>query len=366
MTRTEAYQALNMIPAIGPVRVRALLQRFGSPEAVLQARGADLREVPGLGRETVQNLLDWEKFADLDSEQKLAGDMGVSVIDCEAPEYPALLKEIHDPPLVLYVWGDLAGRDRHAVGVVGGRKPSHYGAQCAKKLSFQLAHAGLTVVSGLARGIDTAAHQAAVAAHGRTVAVIGAGLAELYPPENRPLAERITDGHGAVVSEFPLRTKPDRQTFPMRNRIISGWGASLLVVEAGANSGALITANQAGEQGRSIYAVPGPIDRPTCLGSNRLIQQGAKLVMDAADLLEDLEMLLPPSQSGDLEPSRPPVELSPEEDKVYAAMGEDETPIDHITEKSGLPSSTVSSTLLRLEMKRLVKSLPGKYFVKLL
>jgi DNA processing protein len=221
------------------------------------------------------------------------------------------------------------------------------------------------VISGLARGIDTAAHQGALAAKGRTVAVIGSGLTKLYPPENAALAEKIRDGNGAIISEFSMDIQPDRQTFPMRNRIISGWSHGILVVEAGLNSGALITAAQALEQGRAVYAVPGHINAPSAMGSNRLIQQGAKLVMDASDILEDLEVLLPEAKPSRESAARPLPPLSEEEQRVFAAIEPTETSIDDIATRSELPSGIVSSTLLQLELKRLVKQLPGKYFVKL-
>jgi DNA processing protein len=237
--------------------------------------------------------------------------------------------------------------------------------ESAKKLAYQLAYAGLTVISGLARGIDTAAHQGALAAKGRTIAIIGSGLAKLYPPENAALAEKIRGGNGAIVSEFSMDIEPDRQTFPMRNRIISGWSHGVLVVEAGLNSGALITAAQALEQGRAVYAVPGHINAPSAMGSNRLIQQGAKLVMDASDILEDLEILLPEAKPSPETAARPLPPLSDEERRVYDAIDAAETAIDDIAARSALPSAAVSSTLLQLELKRLVKQLPGKYFVKL-
>ena len=219
--------------------------------------------------------------------------------------------------------------------------------------------------SGLARGIDTAAHQGALAAKGRTIAVIGSGLAKLYPPENAALADKIRTENGAIVSEFSMEIEPDRQTFPMRNRIISGWSHGILVVEAGLNSGALITASQALEQGRSVYAVPGHINAPSAMGSNRLIQQGAKLVMDASDVLDDLQILLPEAKPSAEAAMRPLPPLSEEERRIYDAIEATETLIDDIAAKTELPSATVSSTLLRLELKRLVKQLPGKYFVKL-
>jgi DNA processing protein len=264
--------------------------------------------------------------------------------------------------VVLYVLGRMTERDRNAVAVVGSRRASHYATECAKKLSFQMAYAGLTVISGLARGIDTAAHQGALAAKGRTLAVIGAGLAHLYPPENAELAERIA-ASGAVISEFPLETKPDRQTFPIRNRIVTGCSFGVLVVEAGANSGALISANQAAEQGRTLYAVPGRIDQPTCLGSNRLIQQGAKLVITVEDVLDDLPMIF--KQQPELPAAVPVAGLSPEQEKILAALGSEETSLDQVIATSGLTAAVASSTLLALEMRRLVKQLPGKRFVKL-
>jgi DNA processing protein len=287
------------------------------------------------------------------------------VITQESPSYPKPLREIHAPPIVLYVWGELLERDHHAIGIIGARRTTHYGTESGKKLAYQLAYAGLTVVSGLARGIDTAAHQGALAAKGRTIAVIGSGLSKLYPPENSALAEKIRSGNGAVVSEFSMEIEPDRQTFPMRNRIISGWSHGILVVEAGSNSGALITATQALEQGRSVYAIPGHINAPSAMGSNRLIQQGAKLVMDASDILEDLQILLPEAKPSPQAAVRPLPQLSEEERLVYDAIDASETAIDEITAKTKLPSASVSSTLLGLELKRLIKQLPGKYFVKL-
>ncbi|MEP6956291.1 MAG: DNA-processing protein DprA, partial [Chthoniobacterales bacterium] len=292
-------------------------------------------------------------------------DFGAQVITAESPLYPKQLREIHAPPIVLYVWGEITDRDKHAIGVIGSRRTTHYGTECAKKLSYQLAYSGLTIVSGLARGIDTAAHQGALAAKGRTIAVIGSGLRTLYPPENAVLAEKIAQGNGAVISEFSMEVEPDRQTFPMRNRIISGWSHGILVVEAGLNSGALITASQALEQGRAVYAVPGHINAPSAHGSNRLIQQGAKLVMEAGDILDDLEILLPNTKPSAEAAMRPLPPLTEDERRVYDAIEATETSIDAITEKSDLPSGSVSSTLLRLELKRLVKQLPGKHFVKL-
>ena len=365
MKSTEACIALNMLPTMGPVRLRKLLEVFETPERILSAKRSALRTIDGIGNEVAEQIANWESTVDLSAELERIREFGAEVITAESPTYPRQLREIHAPPIVLYVWGELTERDQHAIGVIGSRRTSHYGAECAKKLSYQLAYAGLTIISGLARGIDTAAHQGALAAKGRTIAVIGSGLTKLYPPENAALADKIRSGNGAVVSEFSMTVEPDRQTFPMRNRIISGWSHGILVVEAGLNSGALITASQAIEQGRSVYAVPGHINAPTAHGSNRLIQQGAKLVMDASDILDDLQILLPEKQKLPEASARPLPELSEDERRVYDAIHAAETPIDAITAASNLPSATVSSALLRLELKHLVKQLPGKYFVKL-
>jgi DNA processing protein len=364
MNSTEACIALNMLRLMGPVRLRKLLEVFGAPENVLMAKCDQLRRIDGIGRDVAEEIVNWESKVDLPAELQRIRDFGARAITSESPEYPRSLREIHAPPIVLYVWGEIEERDHHAVGIIGARRTTHYGSESAKKLAYQLAYAGLTIVSGLARGIDTAAHQGALAAKGRTIAVIGSGLNRLYPAENAALADKIRSGNGAVVSEFSMEIEPDRQTFPMRNRIISGWSQGILVVEAGVNSGALITATQAIEQGRSVYAVPGHINAPSAIGSNRLIQQGAKLVMDASDILDDLQILLP-----DAKPvataSRPLPELSASERSVYDAIDASETAIDAIALRCNLPTAAVSSMLLRLELKRLVKQLPGKYFVKL-
>ena len=362
MNHLEACVALNMIPQMGPVRLRRLLDAFGSAEKILLARADQLAAIDGIPRALAENISRWQEFADPTAELKKAADLGAHVITAEDAEYPSALREIHDPPIVLYVRGHLTDRDRHTVAVVGSRKCSHYATESAKKLSFQMAYAGLTVASGLARGIDTAAHQGALAAKGRTIAVIGSGLGELYPPENAELADRIA-ASGAVISEFPIDTKPDRQTFPIRNRIVTGLSFGVLVVEAGANSGALISANMAAEQGRTLYAVPGRIDAPSALGSNRLIQQGAKLVITVDDILDDLPLVF--REKPDLPAAAPAVDLTPEQQKILDAIGSEEMPLDSVIATSGLTAAVVSSTLLALEIRRLVKQLPGKRFVKL-
>ncbi len=364
MTRTEAYLALNLIPQVGPVRIRRLLQAFGTPERVLTAKVSEIIGVEGFGRVQAEALAAWESQIKLDEELKKIRDRDLTLLTQEDELYPPLLRQIYDAPILLYVWGQLTKRDHQAIGIVGSRHATMYGMNATKKMSFQIAYAGYTVISGLARGIDTAAHEAALAAKGRTVAVIGSGLGKLYPPENQALAERIAQ-NGAVISEYPVDRIADKQTFPYRNRVVAGWGSGLLVVEAPIRSGSLITAQQATEQGRTVYAVPGPIDKPTSAGCNRLIQQGAKLVMDGADLLDDLMVLFPTAPvAPKVEPLAPEVSLTMDEQILFNALTTEEVHIDELTSRSGLAPGTVNVNLMRLEMKRLVRALPGRRYVR--
>ncbi|MGF1655823.1 MAG: DNA-processing protein DprA [Verrucomicrobiales bacterium] len=366
MDELEATLALNMLPGLGPVGIRRLLEQFGSAEAVLNAKHSDLERVDGVSVALADRIRSWEKHVDLGAELVRVERFGAKLVLPSDPTFPANLKTIHDPPALLYVWGELREKDRHAIAVVGSRRSTHYGNESAKKLSFQLASAGLCILSGLARGIDAAAHLGALAAQGRTIAVIGGGLSELYPPEHRGLAEKIA-ASGAVVSEFPMSRKPDRTTFPMRNRIVSGWSFGVLVVEAGQSSGALITANQAAEQGRTVFAVPGPIDRPTSFGCNRLIQNGAKLVMTSSDVFDELGLLFQEKQMPLFEEVQPKESIALPDGlgDLYHALGREERLIDELVEICQLPSGKVMSGLLQLEMRGLVKQLPGKRYVRL-
>jgi DNA processing protein len=362
MTRGEAYLALNSVRLIGPVRVRKLLEVFDSPEAILVASPSKLAAVAGVGQAVAECIRDWEKNWSLADELKRVAELGLTVIDCESETYPAMLKEIYDPPLVLYAKGDVTVASRPGVAVVGSRHTSVYGTGMAKKLGYQLGYAGLSVNSGLARGIDTAAHQGALAAKGKTVAVFGCSLDTVYPPENRALAEKIVEEGGLLLSEFPLGTPPDRQTFPMRNRIVSGMSKGTVVVEAGAESGALITAKMALEQGRTVFAVPGRVDQPHSKGCHQLIKEGAKLVEGVEDILADFEFLFPEAAQPKARPALD--QLSGEEAKVFEVLGGEELHVDIIIRKSGLPSPVVSSSLLRLEMRKLVRQLPGRIYVR--
>ena len=370
MTSREAYIALNMVDGVGPIRVRALLDRFNEPQAILSATKADLMQVEGVGEEVARSIISWREKVDLDGELARIEKAAVQVVTRDDADYPKNLREVYDPPIILYVKGTLSERDALAIAVVGSRRTTLYGQDMARKLAYQLGRVGVTVVSGLARGIDTAAHTGTLQAKGRTVAVIGCGIDIVYPAENEKLANEIIEKGGAVVTEFPFGVKPDKQNFPMRNRIISGWSIGTVVVEANLKSGALITANQAAEQGRQVFAVPGRADSILSRGTNKLIKDGAKLTEDVEDILGEFEYLLPKRATEPAEAAsegggtKPALVLSDMEEKVMAQVGREETAIDEIIRASGLTTACVSATLLSLEMKRLVRQLPGKLYVR--
>lgn len=366
MESREALVALNMIEHVGPVRVRQLLEHFGDPAKILSAAKHQLLHVRGIGEETAESIAGWEKSVDLAAEMKRIADFGCEIVIQSDAHYPELLREIYDPPIVLYAKGKLLPKDKNSVAMVGSRMTTHYGIEVARKLAYQLAYIGVTVVSGGARGIDTAAHQGALAGKGRTICVLGTGINIVFPPENQELFERIA-ANGAVVSQYPFNRKADKQSFAIRNRIVAGMTLGTVVVEANLTSGALITANFATEYGRQVFAVPGRIDSPRSKGCHELIKKGAKLCESAEDILSEFEYLFPasnklpsPNETGVL----PALELSDNEQKVFGTLDSEELSIDDVIRKSGLPSSAVSVALLSLEMKRLVKQLPGKLFVK--
>jgi DNA processing protein len=366
MDAREALVALNLIEHVGPVRVRQLLEHFGEAPAILAASRQQLLRVRGIGEETADAIASWEKTIDLSGELKRISDFGCHILIQTDEDYPELLRQIYDPPVVLYVKGRLTSADKNAVAMVGSRMTTHYGLEVARKLAYQLAYVGVTVVSGGARGIDTAAHQGALIAKGRTIAVLGTGINLVFPAENAELFERIA-ANGAVITQFPFNRNADKQSFPIRNRIVAGLTLGTVVVEANLTSGALITANMAVESGRQIFAVPGRIDSPRSKGCHELIKKGAKLCESAEDILSEFEYLFPPgnrppgaSETGVL----PALNLSENEQKAYDALNEEEATIDEVIRRSGLPSSAVSVALLGLEMKRLVRQLPGKLFVK--
>jgi len=362
MTDREAYIALNMMEGIGPIKVRNLIDRLGSPQAVFEVDQSSLLGVKGVGDRLSRGILSQRKDVDPTGEIEQAAELGIRIITPLDDEYPKALKTIHDPPLALYIRGSLRPVDDHALGMVGSRKATHYGLSTADRLAYQLAQSGFTIVSGLARGIDTAAHQGALKAQGRTLAVLGAAIDRLYPSENAELADAIAQ-NGAVISEYPLGRSADRQTFPYRNRIISGLSMGVVVIEAGFKSGSLHTVDAALEQGRSVFAVPGRIDHPSAKGTNHLIKNGAKLVDNLRDILEEFELLMPSGVIKEAEKrtaARPEVPLSKVEKQLVEALWKGALDVDHLARTAGLTSAQISGVLLGLEMKRVVKILPGR------
>lgn len=362
MTSREAYILLNLIPGIGPVGARAMIEDLGVPEALFDTHPRRLQSIRGIGAKLADRIVEAPRRFDLSAELQRAEHDGVSIVTPADEDYPPPLRTIHDPPLALYLRGAWKPSDRHTVAIVGSRRMTRYGAETAERFARGLAQCGFTIVSGLARGIDTAAHRACLAAGGRTMAVLGGALDRLYPPENAALADEAA-AHGALISEFPFGREPDKTTFPMRNRLISGLSRGVLVVEAGLTSGALISANQALEQGREVFAVPGRIDSPTSHGCHALIKQGACLVETIDDIMEELGELFPrhPSQTDHETANIPLPTLNAEETTLLSALAEDESlDVDTLTRRTGLTPGTVGARLVGLELKRLVRMLPGR------
>lgn len=363
MNRLEALVSLNMILDIGSIRLKKLLEIFHTPENILRASFKELMFVSGIGEKIAAKIYALKK-EDLDQELVLAKKYGLRIITQDDLEYPENLKNIPDPPLVLYVKGKLKKEDNFSLAIVGSRRASFYGLSAAEKFAFELSQSGFTIVSGMARGIDTSSHQGALKATGRTIAVIGSGFNHIYPEENLELAEEIAQ-NGAVISEFPLNTEPLKQNFPRRNRVISGLSLGVLIVEAARNSGALITADFALEQGREVFALPGKIDSQTSFGTNELIKQGAKLVSCVEDILEEFSLTIA-KKSGNQK--KKPVQLKAnldiQEAQLYDLISSQAIHFDELVEKTNLDISKISDILLRLQMKKVVKQLPGKQFVR--
>lgn len=353
LTENQAFLVLNAIPGIGPISLNRLLEECGGdPRVVLSSPTGRFSGLRGVSAKALAALVSWEKSFDLAREEDRLSRTGASFVHSRSPEYPPLLREIHDPPIGLYRNGTYTCGDP-CVAIVGSRKTTLYGQTVAKRFGEELARAGFCVVSGLARGIDTAAHEGALAAGGRTVAVLGAGLDIVYPPENLDLYRRIA-ASGAVLSEFPYGRKPDRQSFAMRNRIVSGMSRAVIVVESDEDGGAMITARFAGEQGRLLCAVPGRIDQATSAGCHQLIRDGATLVTSVDDVLEEMNYLRrdAAAQGGSV-PEQPA--LPAEEQAVLDCFaGGELLSVDALAERLGQSASMVGATLMMLEIKRLV------------
>ena len=372
--------ALRAVEEVGCVGFRTLLQAFSSPRAVFSATAQILRVVPGIGPKTADNIRSFSDWGMAEREIERARELGVAIVTCEDVIYPRNLLNIYDYPPVLYMKGSLCPEEI-CVAVVGSRLASVYGRYTTEKISRELALQGITVVSGLARGIDAAAHRGALAGKGRTIAVLGCGLDIVYPPENEGLAGAVVS-HGALITEFPFGTPPNAPNFPSRNRIISGISLGVVVVEAGEKSGSLITARIAAEQGRSVFAVPGEIGAAGSRGTHRLIKQGAMLIENVEDILEEIlpQAGRPPSASE--EPSSEPDASAPDPEKSMAAarveaagLGNQEqrllslipshpVDIDMLIRSSGIAAQEVLNILLVLELRGLIRQMPGKQFIR--
>ena len=351
---------LALVPGIGPRLTVALLERFGSAAAVLAAPQSELQSVQGIGSKLSQAIAQAPSLEETQSELELCQRAGIALLLPRFVGYPRLLREIHDPPAVLFVRGTIEARDSLAIAIVGSRHATQYGLAQADWLAGSLARAGLTIVSGLARGIDAAAHRGALAAGGRTIAVLGSGLANIYPPEHKQLADEVVAA-GALLSEAPPRSQPLSGAFPQRNRLISGLSLGVVVVEAANQSVALITARHATEQGRDVFAVPGRVDSRMSHGCHRLIRDGAKLVETADDVLEELGPLVEATSNAEGETVHHPAELllNDVERQVLGAVTAEPATIDSVVVTTGLPTPQVLSTLSVLEMRRLVRRVSG-------
>jgi DNA processing protein len=357
---------LAMVQGVGPLAMQRLLAHFRSPTTVLSASAGELQYVPGIGTTLAKRITKAREEIDVDEQLRIAEENDIAILTPADPRYPLLLKELPDPPAVLFARGELKEIDGLAVAIVGTRHASRYGLKQAESLAGSLARAGFTVVSGMARGIDTAAHRGALAAGGRTIAVLASGVLAPYPPENKQLAREIA-ASGCVVSEAAPTMPPISGMFPQRNRIISGLTLGTIVVEAAERSGALITARHAGEQNRQVFAVPGQIDSRLSVGPHRLIRDGAKLVTTIEDVLEELGPLATEAKRDDGTTVRAPIEvtLNEQESQVLQSIDSRGSLIDEMTEASGLPVQRVLATVSVLEMRGLVRKVSGNRVVRL-
>jgi len=357
------WLALHLVPGLGNILFKNLLDKFVEPEHVFRADFADLMELEGMRKDVALKIIGKEFAADPSEILKRLEKIDARLITYYDTEYPPSLKEIYDPPMVLYVKGRRIPGNITYVAVVGSRSPTPYGLGAAEKIAQGLARRGLGVVSGMARGIDSAAHWGCLNGRGFTLAVLGTGIDIVYPLSNKKLFYKIMES-GAVISEFPLQTPPEPQNFPIRNRLISGLGRGVVVVEATKKSGSLITASLALEQGREVFAVPGSINSYKSTGCHFLIKQGARLVETADDILEDLGLNFPYTSKTDTfkDPPLPPLEKH--EEIVCSLISDYPVHIDQISRESKLEPKEVSSILMRLELKGIVRQLPGKMFVR--
>lgn len=358
MENKAYWVALNKVAGIGAVRMAALLSYLGSAEAAWRASIHELKAA-GLDRRTLENLLQARRELNVEAEWERILKAGVQVLTLEDEDYPVNLREIDAPPPLLYVRGTLQPNDSWAIGIVGTRRASPYGREVAHTLSRDLSANGITVVSGLALGVDTVAHHSALTSNGRTIAVLGSSVDQIYPPENRGLAQRIAES-GAVVSEYPLGTRPDSNNFPPRNRIISGLSRGVVIVEAGERSGALITAKFAADQGRDVFAVPGSILHPGSAGCNTLIQQGAIPLLGVNDILNHLNLDQVYSQQA----ARSVIPADPQEANLLRYLHKEPLHLDDLVRQSTLSAPQVAGLLTVMELKGLVRQVGSLSYVR--
>ncbi len=360
--RIEDLIKLLNIHQIGSTRLRNLVSYFGSTEGVLNASFKELKSVPGIDENIAKCIKNQKDDVFVKNQIKAVKEHNVRIVTFWDEEYPYNLKKINDPPVLIYIKGNFLNKDKYSISIVGTRTPTEYGKIIAEKFSKELVSLGLTVISGLARGVDSAAHRGAINGGGRTIGVLGSALNRIYPPENLKLARKVMES-GALISEFPMGTGPDRENFPRRNRIISGMSLGTLVVEGRKDSGAIITADFAFSQKRKVFAVPGSIDNPKSEGPHFLIKKGAVLVQSVNDILEELEPELKGLQTK-IDLPEVKIELSEGEEKILNLLSREPIHIDVICKKGNFTSSSALSLLLSLELKGLVKQLPGKMFIR--
>jgi DNA processing protein len=354
----RALLALGLVPGIGNRLTTALLERFGSAEAILQSTAEQLAQVPHIGGKIARDLAEAFRALDVDAELELMAKHGVWFVARLRPGFPESLVNIPAPPHLLYGRGELRPSDANAVAVVGSRNCTAYGRRMAERLAGDLARAGFTIVSGLARGIDGTAHRASLQAGGRTLAVLAGGLSKIYPPEHADLASEVAT-NGALVTEAPMRMEPMAGMFPNRNRLISGFSRGVIVIEATEKSGALITARHAAEQGRPVFAVPGSLDSPASAGAHYLLRQGAVLIRGAEDILEELDgVRIPPKP----QPAELPPGLDEAQQKIWQFLHDRPRHVDEIAQDLVLSVPEITRALMMMEMKKIVRRLPGNRF----
>jgi DNA processing protein len=360
MTELKYWLGFNYVSGIGPAKIQALLGYFGSLEKAWNATDSQLRDI-GFDARAIQSLNETRQNFDLDQYARRVESSGVSVVTWGSPEYPELLREIPAAPPLVFLRGQLEPIDRWAVAVVGTRRLTAYGRQVTHDLVAGLVSNGITIISGLARGIDAVAHRTAIEGGGRTIAVMASGIDKIYPPEHRDLAREIVAGHGALVTDYPFGAEPESNHFPARNRLISGLSLGVIVIEAGERSGALITARFALEQNREVFAVPGNIHSPVSVGTNRLIQQGGKLVMRVEDVLEELNLKMVAEQAV----AQIILPETAEEAALIAQLSSQPVHVDELGRLTSMPMSLISSTLTMMELKGMVQQVGGMNYIRL-